>query len=742
METRNEAPATMAVSPGNILREELRERRISQKELAERIGIQPSHLSEIIRGKRDISRRVADKLEHELGIPSIDWMRMQLAYDYDMVGVPRERGIIESVHPGKVLKAEMKRRDVSPDQLSAEIGVPLFLLNDLLEEKTKLETEMAMMLEAAIGLKASWLLSLQNEYDMLMAGRNAPFMEKLKKIRQIAAALSLVVFLFVSCTSRQTASALNDVETYIQERPDSALATIRSIDTTTLTTRKLRAHYALLHAMALDKNWIDTTDVNVVMPAVEYYDKHPSGIHQVKAWYYLGRIQQNGNNRTDASISFLKAERYSEAYDDVKFKGLICLAMSDVYSQTHLHEEALNYSTRAYSLFVEAKDTNNANSALFCMAKDYNNLGRYNEADSLYQSLLQSNHLYPNLRDDLLCSYALSCVTNKMDFEKAIFLFEEAISNYGSLPKLNYWGAYAYTLFRTGNTKRAYQLFNQLEVGTNLFQKYIFNTWKSMADAYAGDYSSAYHLQKAASDIQDENVREVLKQSAVKAQKEFLEEMNRASERLADRRQFIAWVSISLSLGTIFILLLFFRRKKEKSAQEKEELLDAYKNLTMEHSILSTRYSELSTDIDRIENEKASVRNRYIQLCQSHFSKIGRINEVLLRCSEKKDQELYEKLKCAIRDIGMDNKNQSEFEVFLNETFDNVMAHFRADFPKKKSKYYRLVSYFFAGYGSSTICAIIPDYQKYNVHVEKYRLKQMIKDSDSQYQEQYLKMLL
>ena len=72
--------------------------------------------------------------------------------------------------------------------------------------------------------------------------------------------LSLTVFFLAvalsSCDSRQTAATLNDVETYIQQRPDSALATIRAIDTTTLTSRGLRAHYALLHAMALDKNWM------------------------------------------------------------------------------------------------------------------------------------------------------------------------------------------------------------------------------------------------------------------------------------------------------------------------------------------------------------------------------------------------------------------------------------------------------------------------------------------------------
>ena len=63
-------------------------------------------------------------------------------------------------------------------------------------------------------------------------------------------AISLAAFLLASCACRQTAATLNDVGTYIKERPDSALAIIHAIDTTTLTTPKLRAHYALLHAWA------------------------------------------------------------------------------------------------------------------------------------------------------------------------------------------------------------------------------------------------------------------------------------------------------------------------------------------------------------------------------------------------------------------------------------------------------------------------------------------------------------
>ena len=116
------------------------------------------------------------------------------------------------------------------------------------------------------------------------------------------------IALLASCSNRRTTATLNDVESYIASRPDSALATLRAIDTTTLTTRALKAHYALLHAMALDKNWIDTTDTGVIMPAVSYYSRHKSLDRRAKAYYYLGRIQQNAKQFDEAGVSFLIAE--------------------------------------------------------------------------------------------------------------------------------------------------------------------------------------------------------------------------------------------------------------------------------------------------------------------------------------------------------------------------------------------------------------------------------------------------
>ena len=95
MATNIEAPIFMAIHPGCILKEELIERGISQKTFAKDIEMQPSHLSEIIKGKRSITKPVADKLEGSLGIPSIDWVNLQTKFDYD-TAQNKERQIAET----------------------------------------------------------------------------------------------------------------------------------------------------------------------------------------------------------------------------------------------------------------------------------------------------------------------------------------------------------------------------------------------------------------------------------------------------------------------------------------------------------------------------------------------------------------------------------------------------------------------------------------------------------------------
>ncbi len=90
-------------------------------------------------------------------------------------------------HPGEVLKDELEYRGISQRGLAKGMGISYSALNEVLNGKRALNTELAMMMEAALNVDAAPLLAMQNEYDMQMAERNGSFMERLKHIRRIAA---------------------------------------------------------------------------------------------------------------------------------------------------------------------------------------------------------------------------------------------------------------------------------------------------------------------------------------------------------------------------------------------------------------------------------------------------------------------------------------------------------------------------------------------------------------------------
>ena len=50
---------------------------ISQKEAAEKIGVAPPCLNDIIKGKGKVSIKIAKKLETLFGVPAIVWMTWQ-----------------------------------------------------------------------------------------------------------------------------------------------------------------------------------------------------------------------------------------------------------------------------------------------------------------------------------------------------------------------------------------------------------------------------------------------------------------------------------------------------------------------------------------------------------------------------------------------------------------------------------------------------------------------------------------
>lgn len=75
----------MKVHPGMMIKPELEERGITQKNFAKMLGVQASHLSEVLNGKRALTTDLARKIEDAIGLPAKILLSAQAQYDLDAV---------------------------------------------------------------------------------------------------------------------------------------------------------------------------------------------------------------------------------------------------------------------------------------------------------------------------------------------------------------------------------------------------------------------------------------------------------------------------------------------------------------------------------------------------------------------------------------------------------------------------------------------------------------------------------
>lgn len=93
----------------------------------------------------------------------------------------------EPTHPGELIKDELEAHGLTQIKLANNIGVSASLLNEIIKGKRSVNTEMALLIEAALGIPADMLLNLQSDYNMQVAKSDTSFMRRLAAIRKIAA---------------------------------------------------------------------------------------------------------------------------------------------------------------------------------------------------------------------------------------------------------------------------------------------------------------------------------------------------------------------------------------------------------------------------------------------------------------------------------------------------------------------------------------------------------------------------
>lgn len=198
-----------------------------------------------------------------------------------------------------------------------------------------------------------------------------------------------VCYAVVSCGwafHNPMAAMLDDVESFIDERPDSALTVLRLLDSTSLRGPSQRARAALLHQIALDKCYIDITADSVLSPAF-WYIKHGSADQRLKTWYYRSVLYRNAGDVDSEMSCLVRGERFIPNANDPLMAGRLYTAKRVLFLHLYDLEDASQNAEKAVAFFREAKDSLRYYNAAIGLANIYNLQERFTESGRLLDTL-------------------------------------------------------------------------------------------------------------------------------------------------------------------------------------------------------------------------------------------------------------------------------------------------------------------------------------------------------------------
>lgn len=543
-------------------------------------------------------------------------------------------------------------------------------------------------------------------------------------------------FLLVSCDNRQTKSLLQDVETYIQERPDSALRVLRKVDSLTLNTKSLRARYSLLFAMALDKNYIDTTALSILEPTVAYYERLGSPQDKMLSCYYLGRIYANRKDYPNAVIFYSQALRESSA-DDYYHKGLAYEALANAYSASFNTEEELRNAIFAHDCFEKMGDKNLALSR-YKIAQAYHNNEQFDLADSLYSSVYSgldsTSKLAFYAMEDQVCN---DLQQEKPEVKRDLRLLEYVAEHRGNLTLTSYY-EYAYLLLLIGEKVTAENILSQLSESEESVETMEI---RYRIAEYEENDEEALTLLKSLLSYQNDVVKKQLAQSVFKAQSDYYRlnaEVSEQKSTIANQRSIIFLIVGLMIVGSLYIAFMkrkiALSREKERLTQaveESERLLETVMNRAkQEKEERDKNIFDLKSLNEREQDKIKELRDMYVTLYQKRFCEIGKYYDAasshrLESIKEKAYHDVISSTQTLFGEIASGSEGQKKFEARINADLDDIVSKIRSDFPKLKDDDIRFICYLIVGFDTSTI-SFLMDISKENVRVKKHRLREKL----------------
>ena len=460
----------------------------------------------------------------------------------------------------------------------------------------------------------------------------------------------ILTFCLASCGQHSKHwETLTQMESLMEVRPDSVLPILQEISLEELSGKEEKAKHALLLSMAMDKNYIDRTDFEVLQPAIDYYEDNGTATDKLRTHFYQGRIYQNAGNDDLAMESFVIALSKGATSEDTKTKARTCFAQFKINYSLYEWDNCIENLLKAAPLYKESGLNNYYIECIslivncYLLKKDYRAALPYID---------ECKQLIGTMSLPTLCTfyssyiiYIQKCGTNDE--------IKDVVEEYrNTIPAENIdWLTLSKSYIQLGQYEDALQSIVQYKNSTNASEEIKYKALKSEIYEKLGRYKESLKAYKEYMVVSDSTTWAIMQQDTKFVEERHNLEMEKAKETEAKNKRTIAiLVCVIALMGCLLIILIIRRRlqrvrvknrqlESEKAHYEKmylevlsernalNEMLanSAIKEATMEiikkrlgvlNTIIVSHLSEKGTDVKRANDELEKLiadRNDFIQ---------------------------------------------------------------------------------------------------------------------------------
>ena len=536
----------------------------------------------------------------------------------------------------------------------------------------------------------------------------------------------LLLALLSGCNVREVRCKLDDVESYIAERPDSALAVLESIDSTALCTKELKAHHALLHAMALDKNYIDVADDSLANIAVKYYQKRGPQRNLARSLYYQALSYFNGRKYDMSIIKLMEAEKVAQNSDSL-YLAFIKVLQADIHSVNHDGVSECDALVEALNIYTDVHADKYISIVRHRIARALMNNEKYNDAKEILEDLLNTENLKQSTLTYAIGDYAFLLGTcPDPDYHSSNEYYKKRIAlNPDNMTTQDYW-VWAYALSEIGNREKSHKLVNDLrQIDSSCTACYFMYKIAKNEERY-GD--ALKYLEKFTAKNNDEVVQ-VLKQSISVAQKDYYQSQYLIADYKATNRLLIIIVFGIVTIIVLFATILFIARYRKKKEIEKNEYI---------------RYAEeIGRQLKDLKNNSYSeLQKKYVLMYKSKYETLRSLYERYMMSGGRVDADkiMYREVVRLINELRCDIQDSNVLEKMLDEDLGGIMTSLNIELPDLSKKDHTLIGYLALGFDSVLISHFM-NTSPNAIYIRKSRLKKVIEESDVEHRAVFLEII-